>query len=86
MNLWRVKLGVLALYISFWICAKKNTLQLKWAYWLTMSNLISKNKSPKSFHTLEQTKSKWGKMHQQCYQAKGVLGISTQALKWIWYN
>jgi hypothetical protein len=45
-----------------------------------------KKNSPKSFHTSKQTKSKWGKMHQQYYQEKGVLGIGTQALKWIWYN
>jgi hypothetical protein len=42
---------------------------------------LKKKKSPKSFHTCEQTKSKWGNMHQQYYQEKDVLGIRTQALK-----
>jgi hypothetical protein len=59
---------------------------MKKAYWLTMSNSIWKKNSPKSFHTWEQTKSKRGKMCQQYYQEKGVHGISTQVLKWIWYN
>jgi len=60
--------------------------KMKKAYWLTMSNSIWKKNSPKSFYTLEQTKSKWGKIHQQYYHKKGILGIGTQALKWIWYN
>jgi hypothetical protein len=29
---------------------------------------------------------RWGKMCQQYYQEKGILGIGTQVLKWILYN
>lgn len=59
---------------------------MKKAYWLTMSNEIQRKFPCENLCTWEQTKLKWGKMSQQYYQEKSILGIGTQALKWIQYD
>jgi predicted transcriptional regulator len=56
---------------------------MKKAYWLTKNNDIQRKFPCENLCTWEQTKLKWGKMCQQYYQEKGVLGIGIQALKWI---